>query len=105
MRKITKRLPAKQDLHQPIEQAGFLKTYGINGDIYAIKILIEKFIEYNIPIVIVSVGYEKAFNKVDHHSMLRSHTDCEIEHVYINIVKKVYAKANSTTKLHEDTPN
>ena len=105
MRIITKRLTAKLDLYQPAEQAGFRKGYGTNDHLHTIKILIEKCVEYNKPLVLVFIDYEKAFDTVDHLAMLRALADCRIDHRYTNILKHVYANANAAIRLHEDTPN
>lgn len=105
MRIISKRLTAKLDLYQPIEQAGFRKGYGTNDHLHTIKILIEKCIEYNKPLVLIFVDYEKAFDTVDHHSMLSALADCRIDHRYIDIIKQSYKNANAVIRLHEDTPS
>lgn len=105
MRIITKRLTAKLDFYQPREQAGFRAGYGVNDHLHTIKILIEKCVEYNKPLVLIFVDYEKAFDTVDHHSMLEALADCRIDYRYINIVKHVYKNAKAYIRLHEDTPD
>jgi len=103
MRIITKRLTAKLDLYQPIEQAGFRKGYGTNDHFHTIKILIKKCIEYNKPLGIIFVDFEKAFDTIDHHNMLSVLADCRIDHRYIDIIKQLYKNANAVIRLHEDT--
>lgn len=74
LRKIlTKRITPKLDFYQPIEQTCFRAGYGSNDHLQTIKILIEKCFEYNIPLVLPLIDYEKAFDSVEFKTVLALH--------------------------------
>ena len=57
-------LEKKLDENQPREQAGFRGMYSTSYHIHAINQLKEKCREYNIPLCVTFVDYEKAFDSV-----------------------------------------
>ena len=69
---ITTRLEKKLDENQPREQAGFRSKYSTTDHIHAINQLKEKCREYNIPLCVAFVDYEKAFDSVQTHAILTS---------------------------------
>ena len=58
---ITTRLEKNLDENQPRERAGFRSKYSTTDHIHAINQLKEKCREYNIPLCVAFVDYEKAF--------------------------------------------
>ena len=100
---ITKSLINKLGAYEPCKQAGFRSGYGTNDHLQVIKSLIEKCIEYNKPIVLIFVDYEKAFDTIDQHEMLLALADCRIDYRYIALIKNVYDTATASVRLHEDT--
>lgn len=100
---ITKRLTNKLDAYQPCEQAGFRSGYGANDHLQVIKSLIEKCVEYNKPLILIFVDYEKAFDTIDQHKMLLALADCRIDHRYIALIENIYDTATACVRLHEDT--
>ena len=90
---ITTRLEKKLDENQPGEQAGFRSKYSTTDHIHAINQFKEKCREYNIPLCVAFVDYEKAFNSVQTQAILTSLTSLQeqgIEDVYIVILKDIY---------------
>ena len=69
---ITTRLEKKLDENQPKEQAGFRSKYSTTDHIHAINQLKEKCREYNIPLCVAFVDYEKAFDSVQTQAILIS---------------------------------
>lgn len=69
---ITKRLTANLDLYQPREQADFRAGYGVRDHLHTIKILIEKYVEYNKALVLSFNDYEKAFDTIDHNAIFKT---------------------------------
>ena len=67
---ITTRLEKKLDENQPREQAGFWSKYSTTDHIHAINQLKEKCREYNIPLCVAFVDYEKAFDSVQTQAIL-----------------------------------
>ena len=58
--------------------------------IHAINQLKEKCREYNIPLCVAFVDYEKAFDPVQTQAILTSLQEQGIEDVYIEILKDIY---------------
>ena len=71
---ITTRLEKKRDENQPREQAGFRSKYSTTDHIHAINQL-----EYNIPLCVAFVDYEKAFDSVQTQAILTSLQEQGIE--------------------------
>ena len=69
---VTTRLDNKLDENQPREQAGFRSKYSTTDHIHPINQLKEKCREYNIPLCVAFVDYEKAFDSVQTHAILTS---------------------------------
>lgn len=100
---IASRLKIKLDLYQPREQAGFRSGYGTNDHLQVLKSLIEKTIEYNKPLVLIFVDYEKAFDTINQYQMLKSLSDSRIDHRYTLLIKYIYENATANVRLQEPT--
>ena len=100
---ITTRLEKKLDENQPREQAGFRSKYSTTDHIHAINQLKEKCREYNIPLCVAFVDYEKAFDSVQTQAILTSLQEQGIEDVYIEILKDIYTDSSMTVHLHKES--
>ena len=100
---ITTRLEKKLDENQPREQAGFRSKYSTTDHIHAINQLKEKCREYNIPLCVAFVDYEKAFDSVQTQAILTSLQEQGIEDVYIEILKDLYTDSSVTVHLHKES--
>ena len=100
---ITTRLEKKLDENQPREQAGFRSKYSTTDHIHAINQLKEKCREYNIPLCVAFVDYEKAFDSVQTQAILTSLQEQGIEDVYIEILKDIYTDSSVTVHLHKES--
>ena len=45
--------------------------------------------------MIISIDAEKAFDKIQHHFMIKTLQKMDIEGIYLNIVKAIYDKATA----------
>ena len=100
---ITTRLEKKLDENQPREQAGVRSKYSTTDYIHAIDQLKEKCREYNIPLCVAFVDYEKAFDRVQTQAILTSLQEQGIEDVYIEILKDIYTGSSVTVHLHKES--
>ena len=57
----------------------------------------EKCCEYNIPLCVAFVYYEKAFDSVQTQAILTSLQEQGIEDVYIEILKDIYGQLSDST--------
>ena len=75
--------------------------YSTTDHIHAINQLKEKCREYNIPLCVAFVDYEKAFDSVQTQAILTLLQEQGIEDVYIEILKDIYADNSVTVHLHK----
>lgn len=66
------------------------------------KTLIEKCVEYNKPIILIFVDYEKAFDSVDQQKLFAALAECRVDR-YTGLLKCIYDHATASVSLHEDT--
>ena len=69
-----------------MDQAGFQSKYSTTDHIHAINQLKEKCHEYNIPLCVAFVDYEKAVDSVQTQAILTSLQEQGMEYVYIEIL-------------------
>jgi hypothetical protein len=50
--------------------------------------------------MIISIGAEKAFDKIQHHFMIKALSKLVIEGMYLNIIKAIYEKLIANTILN-----
>ena len=100
---ITTRLEKKLDENQPREQAGFRSKYSTTDHMHAINQLKENCCEYNIPLCVPFVDYEKTFDSVQTQAILTSLQEQEIEDVYMEILKDIYTDSSVTVHLHKES--
>ena len=63
----------------------------------------EKCREYNIPLCVAFVDYEKAFDSVQTQAIFTSLQEQGIEDVYIEILKDLYTDSSITVHLHKES--
>lgn len=90
---ITKRLTNKLDQFQPAEQAGFRKGYSTIDHLHTLRTLIEKSTEYNIPLCLAYVDYQKAFDSMESWAILAAMDEARIDSRYSELFKSTYAGA------------
>lgn len=99
---ITNRLTNKFDEYQPPEQAGFRKGYSTIEHIQTIRTLIEKCSEYNVPLHLAFVDYNKAFDSVELWAIYKAMDHARIDSRYKNLLKHIYEKATLQVEITED---
>lgn len=100
---ITNRLTNKLDFYQPPEQAGFRKGYSTIDHLQTIRNLLEKATEYNIPLYLAFIDYEKAFDTIEVWTVLQALDNARVDSRYSDLMKYIYEKATSTIKIDNDT--
>lgn len=78
-RVITNRLARRFDEFQPPEQAGFRGGYGTTNHIHTVWQIIQKSEEYNQPLRLAFVDYEKAFGSIETWAVLESLQRCQVD--------------------------
>lgn len=99
---IVNRLTTKLDFYQPPEQAGFRRGFGTSDHLQSLRSLIEKSAEYNIPLHLAFVDYEKAFDSIEQWSIWAAMENARIDSRYTNLLKFIYRNATLQVHISED---
>ena len=86
------------DQNQPRDQAGFRRKFSTIDHIYTLNQIIEKTNEYNLPLCVGFIDYEKAFDSVEHFAIFEALRKINIS--YVQILENIYKKA--TASIHMD---
>ena len=78
-------------------------TLPTTDHIHAINQLKYKCREYNIPLCVVYVGYEKTFDSVQTQATSTSLQEHGIKYVYIEILKDIYTNSSLTVHQHKES--
>lgn len=90
-------------MFQPPEQAGFRHGYSTIDHIHAVRQLIEKTHEYNQPLYLTLIDFEKAFDTVEKWALINSLKRCRIDHRYITLIDTLYQEATITIQTFDET--
>ncbi|GFO20732.1 endonuclease-reverse transcriptase [Plakobranchus ocellatus] len=88
------------DENQPRDQAGFRKGYSTTDHIYTLNQVIEKSNEYNLPLCVGFIDYEKAFYSVEHFAIFDALRKININETYVTILENIYR--NASARVHID---
>ena len=88
------------DQNQPRDQAGFRRKFSTIDHIYTLNQIIEKTNEYNLPLCVGFIDYEKAFDSVEHFAIFEALRKININETYVQILENIYRKA--TASIHMD---
>ena len=102
MKILTNRLTRELDDNQPTEQAGFRKNYSTIDHLQAINQIIEKTQEYNLTLYMAFIDYAKAFDTVEHVSILKALEEMKIHPKYIRLIGKIYSNSESKVKIEAE---
>jgi hypothetical protein len=98
---ITKRLSNKLDAFQPVEQAGFRKGFSTTDHIQAVRTVIEKCTEYDIPLHIAYVDYQKAFDSIETWAVLEAMNLARVDSRYSMLIKHIYESATLKVNVND----
>ena len=99
---IQKRMEIILDENQPRKQAGFRKGFSTTDHLYVTNQIIEKSNEYNLPLCIGFIDYEKAFDSVEHIAMFNALINMNIPSTCINILQDIYINTTARIHLHKE---
>ncbi|GFO45798.1 retrovirus-related pol polyprotein from type-1 retrotransposable element r2 [Plakobranchus ocellatus] len=80
------------DENQPREQAGFRKNFSTTDHLQALNQLIEKCNEYNLPLCLGFIDYEKAFDSVEYETIVQALRKVNINENYVTMIESIAAK-------------
>ncbi|PIK38581.1 endonuclease-reverse transcriptase [Apostichopus japonicus] len=100
---LINRLERLLDDNQPREQEGFRRNFSTTDHIHTLNQLKEKCQEFNIPVCVAFVDYEKAFDSVETWAVLEALKEQDINPDYIKVIKDIYTGSTTTVKLHKES--
>ncbi len=98
---ITNRVSATLDSNQPREQSGFRSGYSTTDHIHVINQIIEKSAEYNLPLCMAFIDYEKAFDSVKTAAVMQALKQQGVDELYIKVLEDIYRDSTATIQLHK----
>ena len=101
---IFSRLEATLDYNQTREQAGFRKGFSTTDHLQVITQLIEKTNEYEVPMCLAFVDYEKAFDSVEHLGIINAIRNQSINETYIDLLTNMYNNGSAEIRLDTVSP-
>ncbi|EYC25050.1 hypothetical protein Y032_0012g1670 [Ancylostoma ceylanicum] len=96
---INRRVENTLDSEQPREQAGFRRNYSTIDHLHAVNELIERCSEYQIPLFLAFVDYEKAFDTVEVNFLWNVLQEQGVHAQLIALLRGIYASARTIVKV------
>ena len=84
----------------PANRQDLEKKYSTVDHLQALNQVIEKSEEYQIPLVIGFIDYEKAFDSIEHFSIFEALRKINVNETYVKILENIYKGA--TARVHLD---
>ena len=92
----------KLDDNQTREQAGFQAGFSTLDHIHVLNQIKEKYRNYKLPLCLIFVDFEKAFDSVEIDAILKSLLQQGIEEQYIKLLKDIYSECTPTVHLKNE---
>eukprot|EP00794_Sanderia_malayensis_P008021 gene8021-8880_t len=94
---ITNRLSATLDENQPPEQAGFRAGFSTIDHMHTLNQVIEKSNEFQLPLCLTFIDYEKAFDSVETNAVIQALANQNIQTKYVKALQELCLKRSSET--------
>src|SRR5579863_1105738 len=88
------------DENQPREQAGFRRRFGTLDHLFTINQVVQKSQEYQLPLCMAFIDYEKAFDSIRTSSMIKAITNQGVDQPIVDTLDNIYHSATSCIRLH-----
>ena len=99
---ISNRIDTKIDENQSNTQAGFRRNLSTMTHIQTVRELIQKSKEYNRPLIMAFIDFEKAFDSLEHWAIFNALKRCKIDSRYIDIIQNLYSDCNFDINIKGD---
>ena len=75
---------------QSVDQAGFRSGFCCEDHLFAVTLLAEMALEWQVPLWIAVVDFKKAFDTVSHTAIWASLLEQGVDAVYIDLLRRLY---------------
>ena len=99
---ITRRINPCLRENQPVEQAGFRAGFSTIDHIQSVAQVMEKAQEYNLDLYMAFIDFAKAFDSVEHVSILTALQNQGVEEKYIRIIAQIYSSMTAKIRLERE---
>lgn len=101
---ILSRISTIIDSNQSEEQAGFRRGFSTVDHIQTLESVIEKYKEFQRPLYLAFIDYQKAFDSISHNSIWEALKVNNIDGTYCNLIKNIYERSTSRVSLETNGP-
>ena len=101
MKVLKNRLSSSLDEHQAPEQPGYRRRFSTIDHLHAVTQVLKKTTEYNFPLYMAFVDYEKAFDSIQHRAVFEALRAHGVQEKYINIIKETYAEGTAQIRTEK----
>jgi hypothetical protein len=105
MKIVTNRITATLDENQPCEQAGFRAKFNTMDHLQTLNQVMEKTQEFNLSLYLAFIDYKKAFDSVEHISVVEALNSVGIHPKIVRLLDKIYleSRAKVKTEIESET--
>ena len=89
-RALLERMKEAVDLKLRDQQAGFRRNKSCADQIASLRVIVEQSLEWNSPLDISFIDYEKAFDSVDRETIWKLLRHCEVPEKMISLIRRIY---------------
>ena len=86
---------------QSVDQAAYRKGFSTVDHLLSTTLLIEACNEFQVPLWMGMVDFEKAFDTVEHDTLWKSLSEHGVQPPYINLLKRLYVRQGATVVAGE----
>jgi len=99
---LLKRMRMRLNEECSVEQAGFRSGFSTIDHIHSLRQLIQKHNEFNLPLYLIFIDFEKAFDSVEHNAILHALKSQGIQHHLIEIIEEINKNTKTAIKLFSE---
>lgn len=89
---LTERISGKIDYGTDVDRVGFRKNFSTCDPTQLLQQLIEKAVEYETPLFLRFIDFDKAFDSIDTSYTWGASAEIQIDNIYTEVLKNIYSE-------------